>query len=163
MFMDEARLAGLVRHPNAVGVLDVGEDDDGPFLMMDFVEGIPLSRLIAEAAAADRPIPMQVAVRICEETARGLQAAHEVRSEAGVPLGLVHRDRLSAEHPDRVRWDGTRDRFWDRQGARQRQLHQRGRAEEYHGRPTPPEQLGFEDYDRRFDFFSLGVTLVPGF
>ena len=39
MFMDEARLAGLVRHPNAVGVLDVGEDDEGPFLIMDFVEG----------------------------------------------------------------------------------------------------------------------------
>ena len=47
VFMDEARLAGLVRHPNAVGVLDIWEDEDGPFLMMDFVEGVPLSRLIA--------------------------------------------------------------------------------------------------------------------
>src|SRR5215471_12387857 len=39
MFFDEARLAGLIRHPNVAAVLEIGEDDDGPFLLMDYVEG----------------------------------------------------------------------------------------------------------------------------
>ena len=39
MFVDEARLAGLIRHPNVVSVIDIGEDDEGPFLIMDYVEG----------------------------------------------------------------------------------------------------------------------------
>jgi serine/threonine protein kinase len=46
MFFDEARLAGFVRHANVVSVLDVGEDDDGPYLVMDYVEGVPLSAII---------------------------------------------------------------------------------------------------------------------
>src|SRR5262245_34423797 len=48
MFVDEARVAGLVRHPNLVAVLDVGEDEVGPFLVMDYVEGVSLGALIGE-------------------------------------------------------------------------------------------------------------------
>ncbi len=73
MFMDEARLAGLIHHPNAVGVLDVGADEEGAFFIMEFVDGVPLSRVIGDATAGARSIPMQVAVRICMDAARGLQ------------------------------------------------------------------------------------------
>ena len=91
MFMDEARLAGLVRHPNAVGVLDVGEDEEGPYLIMDFVEGVPLSRLVAQAAA--RGVRFRCKWRFAfASTPPGLHAAHEVRSEEGTSLRLVHRD-----------------------------------------------------------------------
>jgi serine/threonine-protein kinase len=158
MFMDEARLAGLVRHPNAVGVLDVGEDEDGPFLMMDFVEGVPLSRLIAEAAEVGRSVPMQVAVRICADAARGLHAAHEVRSENGVLLGLVHRD-ISPQNI-LVGFDGT-VRVTDFGIAKALGNVSRTSAGVLKGNMgyLSPEQLRFEEADRRSDFFSLGVTL----
>jgi len=158
MFMDEARLAGLVRHPNAVGVLDVGEDEDGPFLMMDFVEGVPLSRLIAEAADVGRSIPMQVAVRICGDAARGLHAAHEVRSENGALLGLVHRD-ISPQNI-LVGFDGT-VRVTDFGIAKALGNASRTSAGVLKGNMgyLSPEQLRFEEADRRSDFFSLGVTL----
>ena len=76
----------------SVGVSDVGEDQDGPYLIMDFVEGVSLSRVIREIVGSRRSVPMQVAVRICLEVAMGLHAAHEVRSEDGTVLRLVHRD-----------------------------------------------------------------------
>jgi serine/threonine-protein kinase len=50
MFMDEARLAGLVRHPNVVSVLDVGEDAEGPFFIMEYVEGVSVARLLRAVA-----------------------------------------------------------------------------------------------------------------
>jgi serine/threonine-protein kinase len=158
MFMDEARLAGLVRHPNAVGVLDVGEDEDGPFLIMDFVEGVPLSRLISEAAAAGRLIPMQVVIRICVDTARGLHAAHEVRSEEGLTLGLVHRD-VSPQNV-LIGFDGT-VRVTDFGIAKALGNATRTSAGVLKGNMgyLSPEQLRFEEADRRADFFSLGVTL----
>src|SRR5262245_48048992 len=46
MFVDEARIAGLVRHPNVVSVLDVGEDAEGPYLVMEYVSGVSLSALL---------------------------------------------------------------------------------------------------------------------
>jgi serine/threonine protein kinase len=158
MFMDEARLAGLVRHPNAVGVLDVGEDQDGPFLIMDFVEGVSLSRVIAEAASARRPYPMQVAVRIGLDAAMGLHAAHEVRSEDGTVLRLVHRD-VSPQNI-LIGFDGT-VRVTDFGIAKALGNTSRTSAGVLKGNMgyLSPEQLRFEEPDRRSDFFSLGVTL----
>ncbi|MES1172073.1 MAG: serine/threonine-protein kinase [Bacteroidota bacterium] len=158
MFMDEGRLAGLVRHPNAVGVLDVGEDEDGPFLIMDFVEGVSLSRLIAEAVSAGRSIPMQVAVRICMDAAQGLHAAHEVRAEDGTVLRLVHRD-VSPQNI-LIGFDGT-VRVTDFGIAKALGNSSRTSAGVLKGNMgyLAPEQLRFEEPDRRSDFFSLGVTL----
>jgi eukaryotic-like serine/threonine-protein kinase len=158
MFMDEARLAGLVRHPNAVGVLDVGEDQDGPFLIMDFVEGVSLSRVIVDAAAAGRPFPMQVAVRIGLDAAMGLHAAHEVRSEDGTVLRLVHRD-VSPQNI-LIGFDGT-VRVSDFGIAKALGNTSRTSAGVLKGNMgyLSPEQLRFEEPDRRSDFFSLGVTL----
>jgi serine/threonine protein kinase len=158
MFMDEARLAGLVHHPNAVGVLDVGEDDDGPFLLMDFVEGVSLSRLIADAVGAGREIPMQVAVRICLDAAQGLHAAHEVRAEDGTVLNLVHRD-VSPQNI-LIGFDGT-VRVTDFGIAKALGNASRTSAGVLKGNMgyVAPEQLRFEEPDRRSDFFSLGVTL----
>lgn len=158
MFMDEARLAGLVRHPNAVGVLDVGVDDDGPFLIMDFVEGVSLSRLIADAVGDGRSIPMQVAVRICMDAAQGLHAAHEVRAEDGTVLRLVHRD-VSPQNI-LIGFDGT-VRVTDFGIAKALGNSSRTSAGVLKGNMgyLAPEQLRFEEPDRRSDFFSLGVTL----
>ena len=158
MFMDEARLAGLVRHPNVVGVSDVGEDEDGPYLIMDYVEGVSLSRAIREMVGSRRSVPMQVAVRICLEVAMGLHAAHEVRSEDGTVLHLVHRD-VSPQNI-LIGFDGT-VRVTDFGIAKALGNTSQTNAGVLKGNMgyLSPEQLRFEEPDRRSDFFSLGVTL----
>jgi eukaryotic-like serine/threonine-protein kinase len=158
MFMDEARLAGLVRHPNVVGVSDVGEDDDGPYFIMDYVEGVSLSRAIRQTVRSGHEIPMQVAVRVCREVALGLHAAHEVRSEDGTVLRLVHRD-VSPQNV-LIGFDGS-VRVTDFGIAKALGNASQTNAGVLKGNMgyLSPEQLRFEEPDRRSDIFSLGVTL----
>ncbi|HVT10409.1 MAG TPA: serine/threonine-protein kinase [Polyangia bacterium] len=158
MFMDEARVAGLVRHPNVVSVSDVGEDADGPYLIMDYVEGVSLSRLFRQAAGDRRKIPLQVAVRIGREAAIGLHAAHEVRAEDGSPLNLVHRD-VSPQNV-LIGFDGS-VRVTDFGIAKALGNANQTTAGVLKGNMgyLSPEQLRFEEPDRRSDLFSLGVTL----
>ena len=85
MFLDEARLAGLIRHPNVISVLDVGEDEQGPFLVMDYVESVPVSTMIKHAFQTGTLVPLQACVRIAMETCEGLHAAHELTDPVGHP------------------------------------------------------------------------------
>ncbi|MBL8678917.1 MAG: serine/threonine protein kinase [Myxococcales bacterium] len=91
MFLDEARLAAKIRHPNVVGTLDV-EDDEHLYLVMEYVEGDRLLALLRHSAKTGEKIPPAVAVRISMDTLAGLHAAHELTDDDGSPLGLVHRD-----------------------------------------------------------------------
>jgi eukaryotic-like serine/threonine-protein kinase len=90
-FVDEARLATRVRHPNVVATLDVVTSDGEVFLVMDYVEGESLSALVRRAAVG-KPIPPAIAVAIVANVLHGLHAAHEAVSESGEPLNIVHRD-----------------------------------------------------------------------
>jgi len=158
MFLDEGRIAGLIRHPNVVSVLDVGEDQGGPYMVMDFVEGIALSDLIARAAARGERVPLVVCLRIAVQIAEGLRAAHELRGPDGQSLELIHRD-VSPQNV-LVGFDGV---------ARVTDF---GIAKVL-GRPSQtttgilkgklgylaPERLRFEAPDRRADLFSFGVVL----
>ncbi|MEM6957968.1 MAG: protein kinase, partial [Myxococcota bacterium] len=89
MFLEEARLSGLLRHPNVVSVFDVGEDEAGPFLVMDYVDGMSLAAVVRAFSAQ---LPASVCVEVAMLAARGLHAAHELLDEDGQPLELVHRD-----------------------------------------------------------------------
>jgi serine/threonine-protein kinase len=88
MFLDEARLASRIRHPNVVQTLDVVTSEDEVFLVMDYVHGESLARVMR----GGEKIPLQIALRIASDTLQGLHAAHEARDELGLPLNLVHRD-----------------------------------------------------------------------
>lgn len=91
MFLDEARLAAKIRHPNVVPTLDVA--DDGRYIVMEYVEGASLQAiLVARANKKQGPIPLPIALRIFLDALAGLHAAHELRDQAGKPLKLVHRD-----------------------------------------------------------------------
>src|SRR5579872_4097694 len=92
MFLDEARLAARVRHPNVVSVLDVVTTDGDPFLVMDYVEGESLARLLEEVRGRGEHVPLPVAVSVTLGVLSGLHAAHEATGEGGQPLGIVHRD-----------------------------------------------------------------------
>jgi serine/threonine-protein kinase len=92
MFLDEARIVSRIRHPNVVATLDVLESDGELFLVMEYVHGESLGRLLKTAATRGVTIPTSVAVAIAIDTLEGLHAAHEATSEDGTPLDIVHRD-----------------------------------------------------------------------
>ena len=92
MFLDEARVAARVRHPNVVPTLDIVNDDGQLFLVMEYVQGESLSRLLRAAKKLDVAMPPQVASAIIVGVLHGLHAAHEAVNEKGEPLEIVHRD-----------------------------------------------------------------------
>jgi ABC-type multidrug transport system ATPase subunit len=92
MFIDEARLASRVRHPNVVPVLDVYAEEGELSLVMEYVDGESLARLWRLTNERAAPVPVAIAVAVVASVLHGLHAAHEARDEKGVLLGLVHRD-----------------------------------------------------------------------
>jgi serine/threonine protein kinase len=92
MFMDEARLAARIRHPNVVSIIDVVAENGELLLVMDYVHGESLAGLLSAASEQGVLIEPQVTVKIISDTLRGLHAAHELKNEIGTPLGVVHRD-----------------------------------------------------------------------
>jgi eukaryotic-like serine/threonine-protein kinase len=92
MFLDEARLAARIRHPNVVPTLDVVASRGELFLVLEYVQGESLSRLVRCLKARGERIPLTISVRVMADVLQGLHAAHEARDERGVPLNIVHRD-----------------------------------------------------------------------
>src|SRR4051812_32281008 len=92
MFLDEARLAARIRHPNVVPPLDVVATQGELFLVMEYVQGESLSRLAKAAKGLGQPVPIRVVLSILAGALQGLHAAHEARDERGMSLGIVHRD-----------------------------------------------------------------------
>ena len=90
--IEEAKLAVRIRHPNVVPIVDVGEDAEGVFLVMDYVEGDSLSGLLRRGIEAGEPLPLGIGMRILIDALAGLHAAHELLDDSGRPLGIVHRD-----------------------------------------------------------------------
>lgn len=156
MFLNEARIAGLIRHANVVSVLDVGADDEGPYLVMDFVEGVALSNVLGHRAG--RLLPLPFCLEIARQIALGLHAAHELASSSGKSLEVVHRDvspqnvLVGADGIARVTDFGI-VRALDRSNVTRT-----GVLKGKYGYMSP-EQLRFEPLDRRSDLFSLGVVL----
>lgn len=92
MFIDEARLAARVQHPNVVPTLDVVALDGELFIVMEYIEGESLARLVRLAKTKGQRIPLDVINAVMIGTLHGLHAAHGARGEGGRALGLVHRD-----------------------------------------------------------------------
>jgi serine/threonine-protein kinase len=92
MFLDEARLAARIVHPNVISVQDVVVDGPDLFLVMDYVRGAPLSVLHRRARERGTGVPAPIAARILCGALSGLHAAHEAKDAEGVPLEIVHRD-----------------------------------------------------------------------
>jgi serine/threonine-protein kinase len=92
MFLDEARLAARVRHPNVVSTLDVVALEGELFLVMEYIQGESLRQLGRSASEASTRIPPPIAATILVGVLHGLHAAHDAVNERGEPLGIVHRD-----------------------------------------------------------------------
>ena len=92
MFMDEARLAARVHHPNVVQTLDVVAAEGELFLVMEYLPALSLSQLLQAARARGERAPAAIATAVMSDVLRGLHAAHEAIDEDGEPLDIVHRD-----------------------------------------------------------------------
>jgi serine/threonine protein kinase len=158
MFVDEARLAGRIRHPNVVPTLDVVAAEDELFLVMEYVEGESLARLIKASTRRGEVLPLPVACSIMAGVLHGLHAAHEARDERGEPLGIVHRD-ISPQNV-LVGTDGTA-RIVDFGVAKATGRLQTTREGQLKGKLTymAPELFGGARPERQVDIYAAAVVL----
>lgn len=155
MFLDEARLASRIHHPNVVPILDVVAEGGELFLVMDFVAGESLSKLVrAERGGVPIPIAVSIGVGILE----GLHAAHEARGEDGAPLRIVHRD-VSPQNI-LVGIDGVAHviDFGVAKAAGNTTMTREGQVK---GKIAymAPEQIRSQQIDRRADVYAASVVL----
>jgi eukaryotic-like serine/threonine-protein kinase len=159
MFLDEARLAARIRHPNVVATLDISDTQgDGYFLVMDYIEGDHLGALLGRAAKRGKRLPSPVVLRILIEALAGLGAAHRLTDEHGQPLMLVHRD--VSPHNLMVGSDGI-SRLTDFGVAKAEVRMASTRAGQFKGKLSymAPEQASTGEADQRSDLFSMGIIL----
>jgi serine/threonine-protein kinase len=158
MFLDEAQIASRIRHPNVVEILDLGEEEEVLYLVMEWVDGEPLSNL-RRAATKSGGIPRNIAIRVVADACAGLHAAHELRDENGQLVGLVHRD-ISPQNV-LITFDGV-VKIVDF-GVAKAAGRSSGQttAGQVKGKPPymSPEQALGEAVDRRTDVFALGIIL----
>jgi serine/threonine-protein kinase len=158
MFLDEASLAAKVRHPHAVEILDLGEQDGVLFLAMEWIDGVPLNQLM-KAAKLKGGVPPTVAIRIVMQACAGLHAAHELTDGKGKLIGLVHRD-ISPQNI-LVTYDGVA-KVVDFGVAKATALNDGAtQAGQLKGKVSymAPEQVRGEPIDRRVDVFAMGIVL----
>jgi serine/threonine-protein kinase len=158
MFLEEARLAARVRHPNVVATLDVVSDDGELFLVMEYVAGESLSRLVRKARERGEFVAPRFVVAIMSGALEGLHSAHEATTEKGLPLGLVHRD-VSPQNVH-VGVDGV-PRLLDFGIAKATNSIQETRTDQIKGKVAymSPEQLAKGSIDRRADVYAASVVL----
>jgi len=158
MFLDEARLASRIFHPNVVAPLDVVSTDGELFLVMEYVRGASLSRLLRAVISENAMVPPKIAGAILSAVLHGLHAAHEARGDRGEPLDIVHRD-VSPQNV-LVGVDGVA-RVLDFGVAKAAGRMQTTRDGQLKGKLSymAPEQIKGEAVDRRTDIYAASVVL----
>jgi len=158
MFLNEARLAARLDHPNIVSIFDLGEANGNYFIAMEFIDGPSLRAVAKRAHERGERLPIAEVVKIVSMAAGGLHYAHDLAGPDGKPLGLVHRD-IS---PDNilVHRNGMAKvvDFGIAKAANSSGMTRTGTLK---GKVAymPPEQLRGDALDRRADVFALGVVL----
>ena len=153
MFIDEARITRQLNHPNIACLIDWGELDKIPYLVMEFVPGINLKRVLELG-----PLPPHLVAEIGIALARALDYAHERANEEGEPLGIVHRDVT----PHNVMLTFTGEvKLLDFGIALARVRAEKTETGVLKGKWSymSPEQIEGRTVDRRSDVFALGVLL----
>ncbi|HEX7480776.1 MAG TPA: serine/threonine-protein kinase [Polyangiales bacterium] len=159
MFLDEARLAARIRHPNVVPTIDISDSDEaGYFIVMDYIEGDHLGQILAAAHKDNERLPIPVTLRVIFDALGGLGAAHDLTDEAGKRLQLVHRD--VSPHNIMVGRDGVaRLTDFGVAKAEDRLTHTRDGQVKGKLAYMAPEQAASGQTDSRSDLFSMGVIL----
>ena len=158
MFLDEARIAARLAHPNVVQIYDLGAEADTFFIAMEYIHGVDARRLWKRSETAGRPLPVSLVCRILLEACAGLDYAHKKTDAAGRPLGIVHRD-VSPQNI-LVTFDGGVKvvDFGIAKAADQATVTRSGVLKGKYSYMSP-EQAAGQRVDRRSDVFALGVVL----
>jgi serine/threonine-protein kinase len=158
MFLDEARLAARIQHPNVVPTLDIIATNGELFLVMEYIRGEPLGQLVKRTASRMENIPERVVAGLVSGALQGLHAAHEANDESGARLEIVHRD-VSPQNII-VGVDGT-PRVLDFGVAKAEGKFHSTRGGEIKGKILymSPEQLEADAVDRTTDVYAMGLVL----
>jgi serine/threonine protein kinase len=156
MFLDEARLAARLNHPNIVQTNEVGIADGKYFMAMEYLDGQPLLKIVQRLAP--RPLPVAVALSVAANVCAGLHYAHTVADFSGTPLGVVHRD--VSPHNIFVTYAGQ-VKIVDFGIAKATSRTTETQTGILKGKIAymSPEHIGGVTLDGRSDVFSLGVVL----
>ncbi len=157
MFLEEARLAARLNHPNVVQTVEVGNEGRKYYLAMEYLEGQSLQRLRTRIAK-EHPFPLGPHLRILVEALNGLHYAHDLVDIDGHALSIVHRD--ATPHNLFVTYDGQ-VKVVDFGIAKAMDSSLETRTGELKGKIAymPPEQAGAQRVDRRADVFAIGVMV----
>ena len=159
MFLDEARISASIEHPNVVHVHDLGTTDSGrDFMVMEYVPGVALSQVMRAFRHQQRRPTPAIATWIAMQVAAGLHAAHELTSEDGTLLGVVHRD-VSPKNV-LVAYKGYVKLIdFGIAKATDRIHHTQGALIKGTFRYMSPEQARGTELDRRTDIYAVGIML----
>ena len=158
MFLDEARIASGVHHPNVCEIYELGEEKHTLYLVMEWVNGDSLARVL-RASGKTEAVDARVIARVVADACAGLHAAHELTDDDGRALGVVHRDL--SPHNILLTADGTAKVADFGVAKALGQLHEATSAGQLKGKIAymAPEQVTGAAIDRRSDVFSLGCVL----
>jgi serine/threonine protein kinase len=158
-FVDEAKILGMLNHPNIVGVYDFGVDQDGRhYLALEYLDGAPLVDILVGLGEQEAMMPLGVAAYIAREVCLGLSAAHTLTDLDGNRMNIVHRD-VTPSNIMTTRSGAVKllDFGVARIGLNS-QVSQHGYIKGKAGY-LAPEQVRGEPIDARVDLFALGVVL----
>jgi len=158
MFLDEARLAAKLNHPNIVQIFDMGKAGGTFFIAMEYIQGENLRAIVKACRKSGRTMPIEHTVKIISQAAEGLYYAHSKTDVAGNPLNIVHRD-ISPQNI-MVSFDGV-VKVVDFGIAKAATQYQETRAGVLKGKYSymSPEQCTGQPVDARSDIFALGIVL----
>jgi serine/threonine-protein kinase len=158
MFLDEARLSARLSHANIVSVFDISARDDTYFLIMEFVDGANLKKILDCLHKRGQRFPLGEVIYVCAETCRGLSYAHELHDENGRPLGIVHRDISPPNIMLTKRGEVKVADFGLAKAGTQLSQTDPGVVKGKFSYLSPEAALG-KEVDARADIFSLGIVL----
>jgi eukaryotic-like serine/threonine-protein kinase len=159
MFLDEARVLGLLHHQHIAGVYEVGKDDEGRhFMVIDYLEGFSAHDVWERAVEFGAALPLDFTLTVVSAVANGLHYAHTRKSTDGTPLGIVHRDVTPSNVM--IGYDGAVKiiDFGIAMATHRTTKTQTGFVKGKVGYLSP-EQVSGRDVDARTDVFALGILL----
>ncbi len=158
MFLNEARLAIQLNHPNICHIYEFGDLESSYFIAMEWIDGVPLGKLIRRARKSGKGVPVEIAVRIGAQIGSALHYAHRAKDALGRPMNIVHRD--VTPHNVMVAYDGQ-VKLLDFGIAKAETQTQKTEAGTVKGKFSymSPEQCTGKAIDGRSDIFALGICL----
>ncbi len=157
MFINEARLAATLDHPNVVRTYDLVEDGGSFFMVMEYLHGESLGQLLNSVVSTKARVPLRHIVAVMLGVAAGLHCAHERCGVDGRPLDIVHRD-LSPGNVFITYEGGVKLLDFGIAKATSRTSITIGPSRKGKVSYMSPEQCVGREIDRRSDIFALGVV-----